>query len=231
LEAHGVPVSLVGHITAQELRRDLDTINYANGFGNRFMWTCVRRSKSLPHGGRFHLENTSELVTEIRACLDFARWLGGSELLTLDEEASELWESVYDELTEGKPGLLGAMVARGAPIVLRLAGMYCLLDQQAQVQPPHLRAALALWRYCEESATYIFGDSLGDPMADQILARLRIAEDGMTRTEISQSFGRNKDASEIGHALDTLAESELARMVMRREGIGRPAEVWIATKH
>jgi Protein of unknown function (DUF3987) len=89
-------------------------------------------------------------------------------LLTLDEEASELWESVYDELTEGKPGLLGAMVARAAPIVLRLACLYCLLDQeQVQVQPPHLRAALALWRYCEESATYIFGDSLGDPMADQ----------------------------------------------------------------
>jgi hypothetical protein len=34
-------------------------------------------------------------------------------------------------------------------------------------------AALTLWRYCDASARYIFGDLVGDPVADTILRALR----------------------------------------------------------
>jgi hypothetical protein len=228
MEAHDAHVSLIGHITRDELRRDLDSICGANGFGNRFMWVCVQRSKSLPHGGSFHLQNTDDLVTEIRECRHLAECVG-SELIGLDAKARELWESVYYELTEGKPGLLGAMLARGAPIVRRLACLYCLLDEQVEVGVDHLRAALAVWRYCEQSASFIFGGSLGDPMADKILVRLRTAQEGMTRTDISQLFSKNKSALEIDHALEALAGNNKARMEKRDDGQGRPAEVWFAS--
>jgi len=231
LEAHDVHVSVVGHITRDELRRDLDSVNYANGFGNRFMWICVERSKSLPHGGHFHLEDSSGLVNEIKQCRDFVLndYMLWGEPITIDREARKLWESVYDGLTAGNPpGLLGAMVARAAPIVLRLACLYTLLEQEVEIRTPHLRAALALWKYCEDSAGYIFGNALGDPMADVILNRLQAAPNGLSRTAISQLFNRNKDASEIGRALHTLEESGKARMETKEEGPGRPTEVWFA---
>jgi hypothetical protein len=42
---------------------------------------------------------------------------------------------------------------------------------------------MAVWAYCEASALRIFGDSLGDPVADDILRALRQSGgNGMTRT-------------------------------------------------
>src|SRR5262249_43844809 len=49
--ATGAHVSLVGHITADELRRYLTATEQANGFANRHLWICVKRSKELPEGG------------------------------------------------------------------------------------------------------------------------------------------------------------------------------------
>jgi hypothetical protein len=48
--ATGAIVSIIGHITTEELRAELTEVNTANGFGNRFLWPLVRRSKG-PSGG------------------------------------------------------------------------------------------------------------------------------------------------------------------------------------
>jgi len=49
--ATGAHLSLVGHITADELRRHLDETEYANGFANRLLFVAVKRAKLLPFGG------------------------------------------------------------------------------------------------------------------------------------------------------------------------------------
>jgi len=51
-KATGAHISVIGHITSDELRRYLTATEQANGFANRFLWICVRRSKLLPLGGR-----------------------------------------------------------------------------------------------------------------------------------------------------------------------------------
>jgi hypothetical protein len=57
---------------------------------------------------------------------------------------------------------------------------------------PHLQAAKALWDYSAASVRYIFGDSLGDPVADEIMGELRKAgSDGRTRNQIREFFSRN----------------------------------------
>ena len=53
------------------------------------------------------------------------------------------------------------------------AMVYALLDCSPQIRKPHLTAALALWRYCEQSAHWIFGSSTGDRNADKILSAMR----------------------------------------------------------
>ena len=49
--ATGAHVSITAHITHEELVRGLDSTEIANGFANRFVWVCARRSKLLPWGG------------------------------------------------------------------------------------------------------------------------------------------------------------------------------------
>lgn len=44
-------ISVVAHITEEELRRSLDHTSMANGYANRFLFACVRRARLLPHGG------------------------------------------------------------------------------------------------------------------------------------------------------------------------------------
>src|SRR5262249_38698550 len=65
-----------------------------------------------------------------------------------------------------------------------------LFEEAPQIDAVHLRAALALWNYCEASARYIFGDFTGDPLADNLLRALRTAgTDGMNRATINNHFG------------------------------------------
>ena len=74
---------------------------------------------------------------------------------------------------------------------------------------------------------YIFGDRVGDPVADTILASLRHNGE-LTRTQISDLFSRNVSADRIATALTVLLTKGKARTEQRASG-GRPVEVWIAT--
>ena len=51
-------IACVGHVTADELRRHLQETDAANGFANRFLWLCVRRSQFLPDGGKLDVEHS-----------------------------------------------------------------------------------------------------------------------------------------------------------------------------
>ena len=120
------------------------------------------------------------------------------------------------------------MIARAEAQVMRLALLYALADSADSIRKEHLIAALGLWDYAEASARHIFGDALGDPVADEILAALRAAPEGLTRNDIRELFGRHKRSHEIGRALGVLARQGLATCA-RQETAGRPAEVWTLT--
>ena len=112
---------------------------------------------------------------------------------------------------------------------MRLACLYALLDRSYVVGRLHLQAALAVWRYCFESASHIFGATLGDPIADEILRALKASPVGLTRSELIHGvFAGNKTAPQIARALALLAESHLARSEEDRSNGGRPAERWFA---
>jgi hypothetical protein len=90
------------------------------------------------------------------------------EPLRFDGGAREKWIAVYDDLSDGHPGLWGAATARAEAHTVRLAMLYALLNYSPAIRVEHLDAALAFWRYASESAHWVFGDSLGDPTADEI---------------------------------------------------------------
>lgn len=148
-----------------------------------------------------------------------------------DEEARALWIDTYRDLSSRPAGLFGAVTARAAPQVVRLSMLYALLDQSEYVRRAHLEAALALWRYSEDSVRYLFGEQTGDQLADDILRALRAAADaGLIRTEINYALNGHSKRPEIDRALSVLAESGLA-VRKEEETQGRPAERWFATSY
>jgi hypothetical protein len=226
LVATGSHISIVGHITDAETRKRLTRTDIANGFANRFLFCCVKRSRFLPHGGNLDESELLKLNERIREAVDFARSVGR---VTMTKAAAEVWTLVYPELSAERSGLIGAIIARAEAQCIRLALIFALLDNSFFIDVAHLRAAIAIWGYCEQSAIHIFGDSLGDPIADEILLALRRSPEGMTRTAISSLFSHHSRADQIGIALAALQASGRARLEMKSSG-GRPAETWFAVE-
>ena len=224
--ATGAHLSIVGHITGDELRRYLDRTEAANGFANRFLYLCVRRARLLPHGGDLDDATLRPLAQRLAVAIGEARQI---DRVRMDDATRAAWERVYPELSEGRPGLVGSITARGEAQVIRLATLFALIDGTCTMQREHLRAALALWTYAEDSAHYIFGDRRGDPLADSLAQALRDAGvHGMTRTAIRDHFKRHADAGRVDAVLTVLSASGVARRGRMPTG-GRDAEIWYWT--
>lgn len=223
--ATGAHISIIGHITGDELRRLLTDAAVANGFANRFLWTCVRRSKLLPEGGALAQKDFDRILPRLSRTIEFAR---ATDEMTRDEKARTIWAHVYGDLSEGMLGLLGAVTSRAEPQVMRLASVFALLDCSRIIRAEHLMAALEVWRYSEESARFIFGDTLGDGTSDEILRALRSNPAGMTRNEIRDHFRRHKSSTEIARALGVLLEHGLSGYEREEDTGGRPSERWFA---
>jgi hypothetical protein len=218
-------VSIVGHITKAELLRHLTDTEAANGFANRFIWLLVRRSKELPFGGEWWKVDTAPLLRRLSSALEFA---SAPVEVAWGDSAREIWHEVYGPLSSGKPRLFGAVVSRAEAQAVRLAALYAVMDRSHEIEREHLLAALALWDYAEKSARYIFGDATGDPVADQILESVRATgKEGMTKTEISNLFGRNRSANRINQALTLLLRADRVWREAQETG-GRKAERWFA---
>lgn len=225
ITATGAHIGVIGHITADELRAELTATDSANGFANRFLFMCVRRSNRLPFGGgALSEEVVSDLTTRIAQAATKARTLA---MVQMTKSARVTWEGAYDELSEGHRGLFGAVTARAEAQCLRLALVFALANRSDVVDRRHLLAAIAVWNRAEASARHIFGSALGNPVADDILRALRAKGDGgMTRTEIRDLFKRHESAERIGAALELLERRSLAKRAEQAAQGGRPAELW-----
>ncbi len=223
--ATGAHISIVGHITRGELLRYLNDTEAGNGFANRFLWGCVKRSKVLPEGGRIPEVDLAPLRQRLDQVIDFAGKVGE---MKRDEEARAIWYQIYPSLSEGKPGLRGAITSRAEAHVVRVACLYAILDCSPVIRKQHLLAALAVWDYVEESVRHIFGELLGDPIADAIDRVLRARPAGMTRTEIRGLLGHHVSGDGIDRALAFLEASGRARR-QSDATTGRYAERWVAS--
>ncbi len=210
-------VSILAHVTCDELVRRLNDVEIANGFANRFLFASVRRSKLLPNAPVLdHRDRLGPRVGEARR-VGLMKRTPGSEAL---------WVSIYEDLETRDPGgLLGAVVARASAQTLRLSVTYALLDGSSEIDIDHLEAAYAVWRYCEDSGRRIFGESLGDPVADKLLRAVQDAgNEGLDFSAQRALFSRHISA----HRLDS-ARHELERrglvVTTPEETAGRPKMV------
>ena len=122
--------------------------------------------------------------------------------------------------------MAGALLGRAEAQVMRISGLYAVLDSQAAIDLPHLKAGLALWQHAEASTRLIFGDSLGDTIADTILTALRTMGE-RSDSQISDLFGRHLTASKLERSKAVLLTAGLAHRATVETG-GRPRIVWRA---
>jgi hypothetical protein len=109
---------------------------------------------------------------------------------------------------------------------MRLAHLYALLDRKSTIGRQHLEAALAVWDYSRQSVEYVFGSSVGDPLADKILGELHRAKPKpVSRSDIRDLIGGRTPAIQVDRALQLLARYQLAHKTSEQTG-GRPIENW-----
>jgi hypothetical protein len=221
--ATGAHIAIIGHVTPEELVGKCDQAWITNGFLNRFLVVMVRRARLIPIPKAFDGEDLAHLTRKWADALERARRLGR---LGWSPEARAWWEGKYAGFLTTEGGKLGAMKARAAPMVLRLTLAYQVMDGSKNLAPVYLEAAEEVWRYCERSVEYLFGESTGDATADVILRYLRSRLE-MNKTDIHKLFNRNKEAHELDTALDVLAQAGLAfrKYSAPKEGKGR-IETW-----
>jgi hypothetical protein len=206
--ATGAHICIMGHITINELRRYLTATERGNGFANRFLFALTKRAQFLPSGKGAPQEVLEKHFTPLTRLLRIAR---GRNVLTRDPQCEELWANIYPDLEEEIPELAGEILGRGAAQVLRLSLLYSLLDPkeadstEPAIRTPHLMTALAVWEYCKQSVFHIFGDAIGDPMADRLLRAIKMGP--QTETDLYELLGKHgRDGARKGQALDLLVQ-------------------------
>ena len=224
LQATGTHVTLIGHITQHELVQHLHRTGPHNGFANRCLWTCVRRSQCLPNGGSLAPETIAGLAGDLRSILNWVE-TGAARPFCRDAAASKFWDARYENLSQAWPGLYGAATNRAEAQVLRLSATYALLDCSPVIALPHLQAALAVWDYCSGSAGYIFGNATGDPTVDRIREAIESSPSGLTREQIRKFFNGHLSSQRIDAALQQLMTMG-ALSCKSLSSKGRPHTLW-----
>ena len=203
IKSTGAHIGILGHITIMELNGLLQECQIHNGLINRFLWFCARRQKVLPFPKPISDNDMAVFRSEIK---DIARFSCKTNEIVLSPDGREVWADFYPELSESKGGFMGAVLERAPALVLRLSMLFCLADRQTQIAEEHLKTAIMLWRYCESSAHYIFGDrETKNPLVKKIMELLSSGS-RLSLTEISNGLGRHFTSQSIQIAVKILLE-------------------------
>lgn len=235
LKASGAHISILGHITKDELKLQLKEIELLNGLANRFLWFCVRKSKTLPSPGfpdkyqfkalskriskaKAFAENTTEIIRDPEVEAEWCR-------ISTDESVPK---GIYQILSSDSAGITATILSRAEAQVMRLACIYALLDQSAVIHMQHMNAALAVWRYNVESVKYIFGDGNNyDRISLKILEALKQSKSMSQSQMYKQVFCCNVESKKLKDALQELSARGKIKCIKQSSGTGRPSKIWM----
>lgn len=227
LKATEPHISIIAHVTAEELKSLMRSVDAFNGFANRFLFIASRRSKLLPLGRPLNNEKIEPIIQKIRSGIEFGRQIGTFEI---SESAKELFAVAYKSLAEERFGLYGALTSRAEVLALRIAMIFAAMDRSERIELDHMKAGFAAWEYADTSARHFFGHGTGNSVADRILEELKVKPSGLNQTQIAGLFSRNLTKTQIGGALTALEEAGEIASSKDQSSKGRPATIWKALK-
>jgi hypothetical protein len=247
-------ISLAACITDAEIAALLDDRRHktknVDGTLNRILWVASKRSKflaSLSHDDRRAMDaGITAIVPKLKSTLD---WAHGRDLdVTWSDDALPIWNDFYANCQP--PGGYEGHIGRAEAHVCKLALTYALVDQSEVIDVAHLRAALAFYTYCRESALAIFfgqdilakyqsGTLVSSSVRNSSSVRTGLDEErvidylrkhGRTgRSTVSKTiFGGNRSRAEIENVLISLTRKNI--IVRLIDHATRPPTEWISLK-
>lgn len=232
LTATRAHVSLSCHITRHELEVKLPTVENFNGFANRFLWIYAKRDRYMSSPPdlssalfKEELEHFTKPDAEGKTLL---QRIDSVWHIERDAEADQYWDELYQKMEKNQEvnPEVDSVTARGSAQTLRLSMLYALLDGSNVIRKAHIEAAYALWRYSRDTSRYLFAEKLSSPHAERIYAALKACSpNGLTRTEISELFGRNLPPNALDSAIKELEDLGFSES-RQTKGKGRPTTTY-----
>ncbi|WP_454259794.1 DUF3987 domain-containing protein [Pseudoxanthomonas mexicana] len=239
-------VCLSGAISPGELKHLMGTRELTNGFANRFLIFWAERHKVLPFPRETPCRDIDRLA---RRTVEVLRFVGAGQhgprdrnpiRLALTPAAQARYADLYQGELNADVGdeVLGAVLERRAPMLLRIAMLLALSDLQASIDACHVHAALGWIRHATASVRHVFATASDERRqaqvrehADRILVFLQ--ERGQaTRSQINAECFRGKirstelDAS-LGQLLGAAPPSIRVQTVPRQGGApGAPCRIY-----
>lgn len=225
LYASNPHLCLSGAITPDELIALMKMRELTNGFANRFLMVWAERSQVVAFPKATPEATVAELARRVLNILEFthADQHGSQNRLRLELTPQAQWRynQLYrSELNEDTGhNVLGALLERRAPMLLRLAMLFALTDEQLRIDVHHIEASIAWIRHAVASARFIFTSAEEDAkmaavldMGNQILEFLKLRGDA-SRSDITvHCFKRHESKLRIDAAVDYLLKMTPAKI-------------------
>ncbi len=224
LRATDTHISLIAHISRDELTHALHRTEAHNGFANRCLWTWVERTNCLPNPGSPPAQELAAAIADLRRAVAWATEQP-ERLFRRDAAADRLWAQNYSDLSYHQPTLRGAATSRGEAQALRLSALFAALDRSEFIKVPHLEAAFDVWTYCYESAGRFFGLSTGNPVADRIREAIEASGNSLSLKQINGLLNGHVDTARIEEALHQLTSLGAISGSIHATG-GRPTTLY-----
>jgi hypothetical protein len=243
-EARHHHVSLIGHITPQELAPLEPRLRSAGGLERRMLWALTYRSGEVsPHLAAAVPDQLTARTADVIAAaqtgalertdpvsriLCIKRGVMPSMVFPVAPEVRDGWQDIRRSMPATDPEM-AAMFGAAETIMYRLALIYALADKAGQMTMEHVSAALALWTFCARSAEAIFGlpaaadgNQVSRRLARKVFEALhRAYPGGLTATEIRRDVLAGNHAAKP--VMEYLTEQGIAEKYQVPTG-GRPAE-------
>jgi hypothetical protein len=240
-------LSVLGHITPEELSDTMQSVDWANGIANRFLWAAVRPSKTLArHTAAPSFSHVQETVSKILSLPDAVS-------IDFSQAGGECWDEWVRALPELE-GKLALSQARIRPNALRVAEIYAVFDERRlegisfvvdkggkpephflgdstpkiQIEPEHIKAAIEVVTRSRQTVEWYLqttADGMGTSHVDVIKARIEANRNGgrLSGTELYRLFSHRTSDQRIEIA--SRAGLKLRKQPVGEKG-GKPPEIW-----
>lgn len=222
-------ISLIAHITVEELRYLLNSVDVFNGFGNRFLITYIKSDKILPEAPSIRDLDLKDELRELSDAINFWHEAMKSPFglrFNFSTEAQKLWNEVYTFFMKNpESGTIGTLLNRNLVHVKKMAIVFAMLDKKNFIGKDHLEAALAVGNYSKDSIRFIFRNSSSglSNKHKKVLSLLEASQTHqVTRSEVSKdALKKNSSSQEIEEIKNDLISSDLITVKKTQD-----AEVW-----